>query len=286
MLPGYPKQINENVPLVNHGGRILTVDSNSSIVAFDTSLSDWTRIAEPPGKLTCIGVNDNTLYAYSKKLKRTAYSRITQVRSYSCVSRVTFEEDYEHENTLFSLATDTWKEHDQTSQGSDFKHLFISGHFFEVGSKIYCYKIEKTLEAESESTPKEQPKEIALPPYRGFSLHVIKDALFSFGGMDRDNQPTSDVLRYNLDTDTWESAGYMRSARYNVAVTTMQQGDATEVYVLGGELGSSELIMKPKLNIKKQETVKLKSTKEAVAEEKPSNWCCSTSMIEKCTLFN
>ncbi len=119
----------------------------------------------------------------------------------------------------------------------------------------------------------QQQKTSTSPVYVESTLCAIKDTLFSFGGRDRDNQPTSDVLRYNLDTDTWESAGYMRSCRYNVAVTTMQQGDTTEVYVLGGELGNTTLIMKPKLNI------------EPSKDKAPGNWSCSTSIVEKCTLF-
>ncbi len=98
----------------------------------------------------------------------------------------------------------------------------------------------------SQNTPRNQPAPLpvlqsatacASPMYAGSTLHAIKDTLFSFGGRDEDNQPASDVLRYNPDTDTWESAGYMRSARYNVAVATVQ--DTTlDVVVLGGSLGS------------------------------------------------
>ncbi len=111
------------------------------------------------------------------------------------------------------------------------------------------------------------------PSYTDYTLNVVKDTLFSFGGRDRDNQPTSDVLRYNPDTDTWESAGYMRSSRYNVAVTTMQQGDTTEVYVLGGELGSTKLIMKPRLHA------------ETSKNQTYGDWTCLTSIVEKCTLY-
>ncbi len=100
----------------------------------------------------------------------------------------------------------------------------------------------------SKKTPRNRPAPLpvlqsatacASPTYAGSTLHAIKDTLFSFGGRDKDNQPTSDVLRYNPDTDTWESAGYMRSCRYNVAVATVQ--DTT--LVLGGSLGSSEYTM-------------------------------------------
>ncbi len=270
MLPEIPN-LSENIQLVNYQGQILTVNKYSEMFAFDTSSSQWTNQTGPPGtaETSCIAINDDTLYAYSRKQKIMG----EKISSDECI------------HTLFSRNRYQWIEHDKTSSALSLKLFSTSEHFFEeVANKIYRYKIEKTLEAESESTPKEQPKEITLPPYRGFSLHVIKDALFSFGGIDRDNQPTSDVLRYNPDTDTWESAGYMRSARYNVAVTTMQQGHTTEVYVLGGELGSSKLIMQPKL----RQVAVPKSVRNLKKNpfDWDFNWCCSTSIIEKCTLFN
>ena len=49
------------------------------------------------------------------------------------------------------------------------------------------------------------------PPNRQSTLHVVKETLLAFGGMDEDNQPTSDVLRHNPDTDSWEDASYMRN---------------------------------------------------------------------------
>ncbi len=112
---------------------------------------------------------------------------------------------------------------------------------------------------------------------------MLKDTLLSFGGRDEDNQPTSDVLRYNPDTDTWESAGYMRSARYNVAVATVQQDTTTEVYVLGGEFGSTKMKMTPKLHVQAQACTQSVITFPQ-AQQAPADWDCSTSIVEKCTL--
>ncbi len=72
-----------------------------------------------------------------------------------------------------------------------------------------------TVQAHSPTTT---ATKIASPSYIGSTLCAIKDALFSFGGRDEDNQPTSDVLRYNPDTDTWESAGYMRFSQWPAMV--------------------------------------------------------------------
>ncbi len=120
---------------------------------------------------------------------------------------------------------------------------------------------------------KNTPIKIASPPYEGFTLYAIKNTLFSFGGRDRDNQPTSDVLRYNPDTDTWESAGYMRSARYNVAVTTMQ--DTTEVFVVGGSFGSSHHTIKKRTYTSSAATGFSTST---------IIWESKTNILEKCTV--
>ncbi len=125
--------------------------------------------------------------------------------------------------------------------------------------------------------PIKTSNQIASPPYEGFTLYAIKDTLFSFGGRDRDNQPTSDALRYNLDTDTWESAGYMRSARYNVAVTTMQ--DTTlDVFVLGGSFGSSQYTMKER--IYRHDTPASMMGFGAASLD----WSDNTSILEMCTV--
>ncbi len=117
----------------------------------------------------------------------------------------------------------------------------------------------------------------ASPRYAGSTLHAIKDTLFSFGGRDKDNQPTSDVLRYNPDTDTWESAGYMRSCRYNVTVVTVQ--DTTmDVIVLGGSLGSSEHIMTQQVH--PQHGLVLNDGGFSPIR----SWDNKTSIVEKCTV--
>ncbi len=128
----------------------------------------------------------------------------------------------------------------------------------------------------------------ASPKYAGSTLHAIKDTLFSFGGRDEDNQPTSDVLRYNPDTDTWESAGYMRSCRYNAAVATVQ--DTTlDVIVLGGSLGSSEHMMPLQVNPPSEPVVQASSLFSnglfsLPSPQSPPPWDNKTSIIEKCTV--
>ena len=162
---------------------------------------------------------------------------------------------------------------------------FYSRLFEIIGESIYSQKINKSSESDIESV--EALKKIAVPPYKAFTLHVLKDTLLSFGGRNEDNQPTSDVLRYNPDTDTWENAGYMRSARYNVAVATVQQDTTTEVYVLGGEFGT-KLKMKPKLHVQTQACTRTHNIMHTVvstqAQQAPADWDCSTSIVEKCTL--
>ena len=117
---------------------------------------------------------------------------------------------------------------------------------------------------------------VSLPPHTASTLHAVKGNLFAFGGRDKDNQPSSDVLRYNSDSNTWESAGYMRSARYNVVVTTVQQDNDLDVFVFGGSFGSSKLGMRSRsLGF---------SFDRAVASEANTTgeWDCSTCISEKC----
>ena len=112
----------------------------------------------------------------------------------------------------------------------------------------------------------------ASPMCAGSTLHAIKDTLFSFGGRDEDNQPTSYVLRYNPDTDTWESAGYMRNARYNATVVTMSQAENFDVIIIGGSFGSSQYVMKPRLY-----------TETKTDNKQDNKWEDATSIVEKCT---
>ncbi len=229
-----------NVPLVNYRGEILTVNKfTADIYAFDATTSSWKKFSGPPTlEIVHMAVNHDTLRVYAKSLR---YS------------------------SLFRLTTEGWEEQGLFDNGLCSKILLASEYFFvETARGIYRQKINDSDE------PCEPIKTIVLPPYKAFTLHVLKDTLLSFGGRDSDYQPTSDVLRYNPDTDTWESAGYMRSARYNVAVATVQQDNTTEVYVLGGEFGSTKLKMTPKLPTARSQT--------------PADWDCSTSMVEKCTL--
>ncbi len=150
--------------------------------------------------------------------------------------------------------------------------------------------------AQAPPTIGDSPTKIASPPYLESTLYGIKDTLFSLGGRDEDNQPTSDVLRYNPDTDTWESAGYMRSARYNVAVTTMQ--DSTlDVLVVGGSFGSSQHTMKQQQYSQGNKSHSFQESLHWLGLSRTStsmwdNWGIEdtgnnlTSILEKCTAVN
>ncbi len=89
-----------------------------------------------------------------------------------------------------------------------------------------------------------------------------------------DNQPTSDGLRYNPDTDTWESAGYMRRCRYNVAVANIEIGMKKEVFVLGGSFGSKSL----------HTPLKVHTPTTSSTTSSNDDWECSTSMMETCAV--
>ena len=73
-----------------------------------------------------------------------------------------------------------------------------------------------------------------------YTIASVENTLFALGGRDEDKQPTSDVYRYNSATNVWEAAGYMRSARYRVTVTSVIQEDSglIDVFAIGGCLGT------------------------------------------------
>lgn len=80
--------------------------------------------------------------------------------------------------------------------------------------------------------------EIALLPYCMFTIASVQDTLFAFGGIDEDEQPTSDVYCYNSSSNVWEPAGYMRNARYGIIVTPVQdETGVTDVIAIGGYFG-------------------------------------------------
>ena len=69
----------------------------------------------------------------------------------------------------------------------------------------------------------------------------VNDTLFSFGGRDHDDQPSSDVNRYNPDTKKWEPAGYMRNCRYSVIISPFvrESKNKVELFVVGGSTSAS-----------------------------------------------
>ena len=69
----------------------------------------------------------------------------------------------------------------------------------------------------------------------------VNNTVFSFGGRDRDNQPSSDINRYNPTTKKWEPAGYMRSCRFSVIISPFirDNKDDVEIFVVGGYLGGT-----------------------------------------------
>ena len=83
--------------------------------------------------------------------------------------------------------------------------------------------------------------EITQLPHSMFTIASVEDTLFAFGGKDEDDQPTSDVYRYNSVAKVWEPAGYMRNARYRIIVTPVIQDDSgmTDVIAIGGCLGTN-----------------------------------------------
>ena len=123
-----------------------------------------------------------------------------------------------------------------TSQG----YFFVSNGF-----QVYSIKFNMALSQYSYHGQLIPVTEIAqLPPpmqcMHMYTIATVKDTVFAFGGKDVDNQPSSDVHRYNLASKTWEPVGYMRSARYGIIVTSAIQNDGslTDIIAIGGYFGS------------------------------------------------
>ena len=109
-----------------------------------------------------------------------------------------------------------------------------SNLYVSTDSAIYCINTNDQAE-------KIMVTEIRLPSLAKFTICGANDTIFSFGGRDQDDQPNSDVSRYNPATNEWEPAGYMRSCRYSVTVTPfLRDKENKDVIVVGGILGESK----------------------------------------------
>lgn len=93
--------------------------------------------------------------------------------------------------------------------------LSDSNLYVNTSSGIYCIDTNDKVE-------KIMVTEISLPPLNRFTICSANDVVFSFGGVDEDGQPSSDINRYNPATNEWEPAGYMRSCQYSVVVSSFQ----------------------------------------------------------------
>ena len=246
--------------VVNYKGQVIVVTRYNQLLAFDVSSSKWkerTDLAiKPKPHSISLAVDNDKLYACTVISTGTGYFRS---------STTNFSE----------LSEDGWKPIDVLTHKKDLSYarftLLAEHHFIQTSNgEIYKHPREKEQTTANQESEEKIP-EMTPPPYTDCTFHVVKDTLFAFGGRDEDNQPTSDLLRYNPDTDSWESAGYMRSARYNVAVVTVQQDGVYTIHVLGGSYGNTRLEMKPKV------------LTEAATEVK-EHWECSTCVAEKCTV--
>ena len=207
----------EAVTVVNYKGQIIAVTKrhgqNSTVVEFNNELGKWQEsevITRSGSEAISLAVTDNKLYA--------------------CKG-----------DKLQSLSDEGWKvEHELQSTRTislATKILATEREFIITGRWNGIYR--QLRRPAVEGATKKTLRQIANPLHNRSTLHLVKDTLFAFGGMDEDNQPTSDVFRYNPDTNKWEDAGYMRNARYDVTVVTVEQDGITEVLVMGGKYSGS-----------------------------------------------
>ncbi len=260
-------------PLVLYKGEVLTASIKGMVLRYCQIASQWKECPELKVNGASFYTNSIAMMSDRSNLYAIVYNGPHEKsgRATSCCH--VFSNSSGHR---WELIGDTG----ESSCNARLESAALAGSalYIKLGGKMYKLPIEGA-ELVSEQSPAKQEfvqmKTRNMHLLKGSTLHAIKNELFAFGGLDEDNQPTSDVLRYNPDTDTWESAGYMRSARYNVAVATVQQDNTTEVYVLGGEFGNNKLKTKPKLGT---------GTESTAADQTPANWDCSTNIVEKCIL--
>ena len=263
-------------PLTLHNGQILTMSSSGEILSYDLQYSQWETLQYPRLQHGLNSVHVAALTSNSAALLATAQlnnqAPPTMLANNFCNVHICHTNKWEKicdigtrplQSTAL-LGSDLY-----VLAGERVYKVTLPRHKGPPGSKstpsvsplappklgggLVGYPLQMPVRSVKEEPlllgSQEQPTGIKSPPYTDSTLHVVKDTLFAFGGRDKDNQPTSDVLRYNPDTDSWESAGYMRSARYNVAVATVRQDSTYNVYAIGGSLGSSNLEMKSKINL-------------------------------------
>ena len=292
MLPKCPiEQLDGAPPITVHKGEVITL-SDKKQVSFDFHLGEWKIESNSFKFLTDL---DDGFYKKTNKIviassEGTLYAIVQWTEERIIRPNYHSLNTAEHCDVLQSQGT--WKTVCRIKK-KQFLYTAAVAHLESaaiVGTTLYAHtdeqlckvalvtekKVEKKSEYKAAATKVKKTEFLPVSycskhPHPGSTIHVVKKSLFSFGGRDKDNQPTSDVLRYNPDTDTWESAGYMRSCRYNATVATINQAENLDVIVLGGSFGSSQYVMKPRLQTK---------TKTDNKQE----WEDATSIVERCAV--
>ena len=308
-------------PLVPHEGQILTVTTDNSTAHFDFNLGEWKTNYD-------YLKSQSTKQHKVRLITSTSSNRYedNQHRGWigsfkGCLVAIVDPSEHtaktSYYNVLQRQSKSDWKTICRLSETPLESAAMVGGDLYVLaGGKMFKITIPENEESASQQcTPVQQPAthrnvpvasnytpyyrettfpqpaSVTKPLFEGSTLHVVKDTLFAFGGRDKDNQPTSDVLRYNPDTDSWESAGYMRSARYNVAMATVQQNDNLDVMAIGGSFGSSQFVMRPRMNPGIPSPAKQLTSQDTcsseiapIAGEVPISWENPTSIMEKCVV--
>ena len=126
----------------------------------------------------------------------------------------------------------------ENNEASHISYAFVQLNLYvSTGTAVYCIDTQAVDQYGSVVTV----TTLCSPSLRMSMICAVNNTVFSFGGKDEDNQPNSDVYRHNSAADEWEPAGYMRSSRYSVTVSTFPKDkDNTDIIIIGGILGESE----------------------------------------------
>ena len=256
-------QLLDGPPLAVYRGEIITVCADGRVAAFDMSSCRWKWMEELRIPTTAtrqgyqVSINEGTIIANKDMLYAIlrGEERLFGYSSPLWMCRLSY------------TPQSGWETVSDIENGTTMSAVIVNTDLYiKVDNRLYKKNL---ISQSSEGNGTSTLPEITPPPHEESTLHVVKENLFAFGGRDEDNQPSSDVLRYNPGSNSWESAGYMMSARYNVVVTTVQQDNDLDVFVFGGSFGNGKLGMRSK-DLRSQT---LSST---------DKWDCSTCIVEKC----
>ena len=227
--------------LITHGAKLLMLSLQGDV--YELRGNKW--IICPELKVKDKGSNYHAIFTSSSLGDDTLYSLILLesqdgqvLHTFRCFQPPQWSQPRKLQRSLYVFPSQYSQSGYQSSQYhyDDYQASFAAmkgSIYVSNGKQVYCIDLRNP---EAETIP---VVEIARLPLLQYTISSVNGTLFAFGGKDEDNQPSSDIYRYNSCSEIWEPAGYMRSARYGALVIPVAENGDTQVFVIGGNLGST-----------------------------------------------